>query len=126
LTNSATVGIPKIIGPATCVHDGFLAFLDLERGVNQTWLYAALHVSRERLVELAPEGTQKNLNGPIVKGVELALPPIELQNAFASRLADVEAARDFSAARAESLDTLLHSLQSDAFGGRPASAAERS
>ncbi|MGY1751500.1 restriction endonuclease subunit S [Blastococcus sp. SYSU D01042] len=117
LTNSATVGIPKIIGPETCIHDGFLAFLDLDPRVDQTWLYAALLVSRERLVALAPEGTQKNLNGPIVKAVEISLPPIELQRGFVSRLAAMESMRVSALLGAEQIDDLSDALQDAAFNG---------
>jgi type I restriction enzyme S subunit len=117
LTNSATVGVPKVVSAATCIHDGFLAFLDLSSQVEQTWLYAALLVSRERLVSLAPEGTQKNLNTPIVKGIEMSLPPTELQRSFAERLAAAETVAASVAASEHQASRLVAALQAAAFGG---------
>ncbi len=116
ISNSATVGLPKVIAHETCIHDGFLAFLDIDSRVQQTWLYAALLASRPRLVALAPQGTQKNLNTPIVKNVEFALPPLDLQQTFATRLAAVESLRCSSSESQEQLHELFSSLTVAAFG----------
>lgn len=119
LTNSATVGIAKVIEPATCIHDGFLAFLDIDdERVDQTWLWAALRASRERLVALAPEGTQKNLNGPIVKAVEVSLPPLSMQRAFSRELRSVEAMASAHVRALSELRNLRASLQTRAFSGQ--------
>ncbi len=115
LSNSATVGIPKVIDPAACIHDGFLAFLDLNPQVEQTWLYAALLASQSKLIALAPEGTQKNLNGPIVKSLEINLLPRSLQCDFVGRLTQVESlARSVRRALLQT-EELFESLQSLAF-----------
>lgn len=118
LTNSATVGVAKVIAPETCIHDGFLAFLDLDdERIDQTWLYAALSVSRPSLELLAPQGTQKNLNGPIVKGVEFSLPPIDQQRAFANHVSLVESLTSLTSDSHEGMETLALSIQQRAFSG---------
>jgi type I restriction enzyme S subunit len=117
LTNSATVGVPRIVEPATCIHDGFLAFLDLAEDVDRTWLWAALAASRPQLVALAPEGTQKNLNGPIVKAMEFGVPPLDRQRQFVARLDAVTAERNAVKRATATEDGLFESLQSRAFRG---------
>lgn len=118
LTNSATVGIAKVIEPATCIHDGFLAFLDIDERVDQTWLWAALRASRGRLVALAPEGTQKNLNGPIVKAVEISLPPIGMQRTFARELRTIETTIAAHVRAMDVLRSLRAGLQARVFSGQ--------
>lgn len=117
LTNSATVGLPKVVGVSTCIHDGFLAFLDLVPEVDQAYFYAALLLSRHALVGLAPHGTQKNLNTMIVKGFEVPLPPIAEQKVFAARLHAVESAAAAQARQQTELEGLFAALQGRAFKG---------
>lgn len=118
LTNSATVGVPKVLGLGSCIHDGFLAFLDLDDRVNQTWLYAALKAATEQLVSLAPHGTQKNLNTGIVKSVEFGLPPRELQDDYEQRLLAIEDIADKFEQSESAMNSMLTSLRSRAFSGR--------
>ncbi len=116
ISNSATVGLPKVIAHEACIHDGFLAFLDLDPRVQQMWLYAALLASRPRLVELAPQGTQKNLNTAIVKNIEFAIPPLDLQRAFDARLAAIESLRCSASESQKRSHELSNSLAIAAFG----------
>jgi type I restriction enzyme S subunit len=117
LTNSATVGLPKVIGISACIHDGFLAFLDLSPQIDQTYLYVALLLSRDSLVRLAPHGTQKNLNTTIVKGFEVPLPSLRLQRAFGDRVRGLEEAADGHRRQKRMLDVLFASLRDRAFKG---------
>lgn len=117
LTNSATVGVPKVLGLDACVHDGFLAFLDLRRDVRRDFLYFALSLLRDELVSLAPEGTQKNLNTPIVKGFRIPLPPLDQQDLFLRRVEATEQIGVSQRQAAEELDGLFTSLQHRAFQG---------
>jgi type I restriction enzyme, S subunit len=117
LTNSATVGVPKILGIAACIHDGFLAFTDLDSRIEQDFLYFFLLLMRSRLSALAPEGTQKNLNTGIAKAIRIVLPPRELQRYFGARLAALDQFRVQSNASLSQLDLLFASLQYHAFRG---------
>lgn len=117
LTNSATVGVAKIVEPATCIHDGFLAFLDIVDSVDVVWLQATLTAIRNHLVRLAPEGTQKNLNGPIVKAVEVSIPSMHAQREYVEKAAAINSQRA-TVERALTLDDeLFASLQHRAFRG---------
>jgi type I restriction enzyme S subunit len=117
LTNSATVGIPKILGVGACIHDGFLALLEIDISLDRDFLYGLFEMMRDRLLTLAPEGTQKNLNTKIVKAIEIPIPPIELQREFACRVEAVERLKVSQRAHLVELDALFASLQYRAFRG---------
>ncbi|BDI22550.1 hypothetical protein L3i23_13260 [Herbiconiux sp. L3-i23] len=80
-------------------------------------MQAALESLRTQLVALAPEGTQKNLNGPIVKAVEISLPPLALQAQFVSFLDAVSMSELSSTAAFAEAEALFASLQFRAFKG---------
>ncbi len=118
LTNSATVGIPKILSMDACIHDGFLAFLGTDDVVTDEYLYWSFVMRRAELLSLAPEGTQKNLNTGIVKSLDVAVPPSALQRNFLRRAASIEAVAVRAGADATQLDALFASLQERAFSGQ--------
>ncbi|MGL6344924.1 MAG: restriction endonuclease subunit S, partial [Waterburya sp.] len=90
VTNSATIGLPKILGIDGCIHDGFLAFLDLSSDIERDFLYCFFIKIRSYLETNAPQGTQKNINTNIVKSLEIPIPPIELQKAISTFIKSVE------------------------------------
>lgn len=117
LTNSATVGIPKILNVSACIHDGFLALLEIDSSLDRDFLYGLFEMMRDRLSTLAPEGTQKNLNTKIVKSIEVPLPPIELQRDFVCRVEAVDRLKASHRAHLVELDALFAALQYRAFRG---------
>jgi len=82
LSNSASVGTPCILGVEGCIHDGFLAFLDIQPSLRRDFLYALFLLEREHLRALAPAGTQANLNTSLLKNFPVMLPPTDLQDRF--------------------------------------------
>lgn len=118
LTNSATVGIPKFLAIGSCIHDGFLALLDIDPRVDRNFLYMLLLTIRPYLASLAPEGTQKNLNTGLAKAIPVILPPLAQQRQFASLLARSEDARRAQDDHAAGLGALQTSLQQRAFAGK--------
>ena len=86
VTNSATVGIPKILKIAGCIHDGFLAIKNLSEEVDRDYLYYYLLSIREHLNRIAPKGTQKNLNINIANKIEVLIPPLLIQKKIVSIL----------------------------------------
>jgi len=117
LTNSATVGVPKVLGIAACIHDGFLALLDLDKRIEQDFLFMFFLLMRAHLSRLAPEGTQKNLNTGIAKALRMIVPPLDLQRAFCNRISAVDELRKSNLAASTSSDSLFSSLQHRAFRG---------
>jgi type I restriction enzyme, S subunit len=117
LTNSATVGIPKFLGVDACIHDGFLALLDIESRVNPTYLYFSLLLRRTQLLAMAPKGTQANLNTGLAKAIPVPLPPRELQDEFVARLATSSRVHKLINRHLSHMDELVASLLHRAFRG---------
>lgn len=117
LSNSATIGVPKVLDLDVCIHDGFLAFDGLGPELDREYLYAYFLALRPRLRVIAPEGTQKNLNTGIAKGLPVPVPPIELQRTFAGRLLEQERLACAVTSSQTQIDALFLSLQSRAFRG---------
>ncbi|MEH1970467.1 restriction endonuclease subunit S [Nostoc sp.] len=81
LTNSATVGLPVVLGfEGGCIHDGYLAFPFLNQEVIlQKFLYYYFLYFREELEARAYGMAQVNINTKIVRAAPITLPPIEEQ-----------------------------------------------
>ncbi len=117
LTNSATVGVPKILGIPGCIHDGFLAFLDLDDSLDQDYLFHFFALIRSRLGAIAPSGTQKNLNTGIAKSITLPLPLLELQRRFAERAESLHSLQSKQSGCADRIAQLNEMLLNRAFSG---------
>lgn len=118
LSNSASVGTPCILKVAGCIHDGFLAFLDLDSAIERDFLYATFLIEKGRLKSLAPAGTQANLNTGIVKTFQIAVPPVDLQRRFVRIADDVAELEEMGKTAGASIDSLWGNLLQRAFSGR--------
>jgi type I restriction enzyme S subunit len=78
-----SLGFARILKIAGCIHDGWLAFSDLDKSINQIFLLKLLNSITEHFRAIAPDGTQPNLNTTIMKNFEIPVPPIDLQEKFA-------------------------------------------
>lgn len=109
LTNSgATLGVPKISTFLACANDGVLAFLDLDPGVDQKFLYFFLSSCTDMLRDRIKQGSgQPNLNTDIVKALPVVLPPADEQIAIVSHLEkEIERFERLSANAAQVIDLL--------------------
>jgi len=89
LTNSGTVGIPAILGINGCIHDGLLALLNLKR-TDLMYLYYYLDFTKQIFQQIAPKGTQANLNTIIVGNFKIPRPPLPEQQEIAEILQTVD------------------------------------
>ena len=89
LSNSATPGIPKIMGIDACVHDGWL-IIDEFKNVTQEFLYYSFIYERDRLLNLSNGSVFRNLKTDIVKNYEINLPGVNEQKAIAKVLSDLD------------------------------------
>ena len=115
VTNSGTVGIPAFLRIDGCIHDGYLAFLDIETSrLHEFYLYYWIENIKTYLEKIAPRGTQANLNTTIAKNLSIFLPPISEQREIAHILQTVDRKIEAEEARKEALEvlfkTLLHHL----------------
>jgi len=99
LSNSATVCVPKVLGVAACIHDGFVAFPALPPWLERDFLYYYFEWIRPKVRNEHRQGnTQVNLNKDIVRAFELFVPPPPEQHRIVAKvealLARVNAARE--------------------------------
>lgn len=85
LSNSMSFGRPYILGIEGCVHDGWLIISDYQESLNTLFFYYELRANQvqSQFNALANGATVENLNTDLVKGVNIIVPSIELQNEFA-------------------------------------------
>jgi type I restriction enzyme S subunit len=86
----ATVGLPIITDIPSCIHDGFVAFLELQ-GIHKEFLFYILKYLEPVFQSLGQTGSQNNLNTSLVRNRIIALPPLSEQRAIAAALSDVDA-----------------------------------
>ena len=77
-----SLGFARIITFDGCIHDGWLAMEDIDLRLDKAFLLQALNQMTEYFREIAPAGTQPNLNTTIMKAYKQVIPPIELQRDF--------------------------------------------
>ncbi|WP_113716652.1 restriction endonuclease subunit S [Arthrobacter dokdonensis] len=85
LSNSATPGIPKILGIEACIHDGWLLLRNL-RGIDPKFFYYIFLNDRKHLAGQGNGSIFTNLKTDIVKAHTLLLPPLQEQCAIAEVL----------------------------------------
>ncbi|MDR6686219.1 type I restriction enzyme S subunit [Arthrobacter sp. 1088] len=105
-------------GPLLC-GTGSLIVRPSPHHLLPTYLSAVLssQSTRRRLGDVAQGATMLNLNTKIVGSLEIPVPPLELQQTFAARVAAVERLKETQRKHLIELDTLFASLQHRAFRG---------
>ena len=90
---SGTVGIPSFLVVDACIHDGFLALVQLERSVFDDYLFHQLTSLQERFnLSATHGGVFTNLTTTGFGAFQVAFPPnIAEQRAIATALSDVDA-----------------------------------
>jgi type I restriction enzyme S subunit len=76
LSNSATCGLPYIMGIDGCVHDGWLVFRNF-RHLTKWYVYFLLQALQREIVQQADGTVQDNLNTAILKNVSIKVPDVE-------------------------------------------------
>ena len=89
VSNSATPGLPKIMGIDACIHDGWLLLRNLN-GVYKEFLFYLLTNDRKQIVSQGTGTVFTNLKTDILKNHQIKLPPISEQEEIASFLGSVD------------------------------------
>ena len=101
-----------------CVHDGFVAFKELN---SQLFLPAffllLLHFSKQAHEKHTAGAIFQNLTTTDIKAMQVIAPPLPLQQTFATRIASIEALKTTHRRALAALDALFASLQQRAFAG---------
>lgn len=107
-----TIGRPLFSGIHACIHDGFVAFKEIDASrLDPTYLYFVLQAQTRHFEAQSQPGTQRNLNSALVGKTEIPLPPLDEQRRIAEVLRSVDeaiaAAENASKQAGYALDGLL-------------------
>ena len=115
---SGEVGVVATVQEPCCVHDGFVAFLDLDESVFDSRFFMFQFHSLKMTHERRKAGAIfQNLTTRDIKAIRLPTPTIDLQHRFADIVQSVEQQKTSQRTHLAELDTLFASLQSRAFRG---------
>lgn len=115
---SGDVGVVATIQVPCCVHDGFVAFLDLdETALDSRFFMFQFHFLKTTHERRKAGAIFQNLTTKDIKAMRLPTPPLSLQRRFATIVESVEKQKALQRAHLAELDTLFASLQSRAFRG---------
>ena len=113
-----SLGFARILKIDGCIHDGWLSFDNIvEEKLDKLFLLKALNSITQHFRDIAPDGTQPNLNTGLMKNFHMILPPLPLQKEFAQRVEAVEKLKATHRASLSQLQVLFASLQHRAFRG---------
>lgn len=88
---SGTVGIPSILAVDACIHDGFLALVDLSEEIDIDFLYASLLRLKEKFDASATHGgVFVNLTTSILREFKATFPTLPEQRKIAEFLGAVD------------------------------------
>lgn len=110
-----SLGFARIITFDGCIHDGWLAMEDVDDRANKIFLLQALNQMTEHFREIAPAGTQPNLNTTIMKEYKQIIPPMCLQEEFVEFIDRVDKLRLQIEKSLEKLETLKKALMQQYF-----------
>ena len=93
LVCSGTVGIPSFLAIDACIHDGFLALVDVKKKVDSDFLYHFLKTQQSQFNNSATHGgVFTNLTTEIFRNFRIPLPQDKKeQRSIAQVLSDVDA-----------------------------------
>ena len=89
LSNSATPGMPKLMGIEACIHDGWLLLRNLRR-IDKLYAFYVLLRDRPLLVGKGNGSVFTNLKTEILKTHRIKLPPLPEQKAIAHILGTLD------------------------------------
>jgi len=112
-----SLGFSRILKISGCIHDGWLAFENLSKKINPLYLLKFINSKTNYFRQSAPDGTQPNLNIGIMSEVKIPLPPITLQEKFASIVKQVEKTKEKLKQNEKALEELFNSLMQKVFLG---------
>ena len=111
-----SLGFARIITFDGCIHDGWLAMEDIDPRLDKVFLLQALNQMTKHFREIAPAGTQPNLNTAIMKAYKQIIPPMELQKSYIAFVTQVDKSKVVVQKALEEAQLLFDSLMQTYFG----------
>lgn len=113
-----TIGRPLFSGIHACIHDGFVAFKEIDRSrLDPTYLYFVLQGLTRHFEAQSQPGTQRNLNSSLVGTTEIPLPPLDEQRRIAEVLRSVDEAIAANSATLAATKQIVEQLARDVADG---------
>jgi type I restriction enzyme S subunit len=116
ITIAANIGKTAILKFPACFPDSIVGFIPSER-VLADYVRQWLVTMESHLEETAPQMAQKNINLKILSELTIPVPPIEMQNEFATRVIEIRALQAQQSASRSRLDDLFQSMLHRACNG---------
>ena len=115
---SGNVGLVSRLAIDACVHDGFVAFKDLDEDLLlPSFFLPLLHFSKRAHEKNTAGAIFQNLTTTDIKAMPIIVPPLPLQQSFATRVQAIEALKAQHRAALAEADALFAALQQRAFAG---------
>ncbi len=113
-----SLGFARILNIPGCIHDGWLSFSEInDEVINKIFLLKSINSITQYFRDIAPDGTQPNLNTKIMKEFEIILPPIDMQYKFEKFVYSISNNKQEIIALKENYENLFNSLMQRAFKG---------
>jgi type I restriction enzyme S subunit len=109
ITIAANIGKTGILDFEACFPDSVVGFTPASE-VTSEFVMLVLNFMQAEIEARAPQAAQKNINLQVLRGLEVPVPPLPLQTAFAEQAQRLEAtarALDTAAAKAEAMAASL-------------------
>ncbi|MDE6485000.1 MAG: restriction endonuclease subunit S [Duncaniella sp.] len=118
LSNSMSFGRPYILNIDGCIHDGWLAIKGVEKYFIPDFLYYFLssHTTYALFEKLVRRGIVSNLNSDIVRGIDVPVPPMTVQEQIVAELDRINDLITKNRELLTHLDSLTQSVFYDTFG----------
>lgn len=111
-----SLGFARIITFDGCIHDGWLAIEDIDERLDKVFLLQALNQMTDHFRNIAPAGTQPNLNTAIMKAYVQIIPPMELQRAYIAFVEQIDKSKFVIQKSLDETQMLFDSLMQEYFG----------
>jgi len=109
LSNSATPGLPRLMGIYACIHDGWLLLREF-KGVKKEYLFYVLEKERANLLAKGNGSIFTNLKTDILREHEISLPPINVQIAIAHILGTLDEKIELNRKTNETLEKIAKAI----------------
>lgn len=116
ITVAANIGKCAILTFKACFPDSVAGFISNDQLCNNVYMYFIFSCLQKILEEEAPAVGQKNINLKKLGSLKIPVPPLSLQQQFASRILEIEKIKDKVAVSMTETQELLAATEDKYFG----------
>ena len=110
-----SLGFCRIINFDGCIHDGWLAFQNIDEALDKVFLLMTINQLTDYFRSIAPGGTQPNLNTEIMGNYQQIVPPMELQQKYIEFVKQIDKSKVVVQKALDEAQTLFDSLMQKYF-----------